>query len=171
MATSRTVAAPVVSEMVTAPKLLAEVASKISAVPLVAVNVVAPVTVTAPLWLMSPAEETFRVPAVPPPRMMAPLSLRVTVVKLPPLLGAPKVTVPKLLAEVERSAVIALVSAVIVVTPTTFITPLWEIAPTAVRLRLPVPVMFAPVISIALLLFRVTLPPDVRSARVRLFVA
>ena len=58
-----------------------------------------------------------------------------------------------------------------VVVPATFITPVWEIAPTAVRLRLPVPVMFAPVISIALLLFRVTLPPEVRSALVRLFAA
>ena len=119
MATSRIVAAPVVSEMVTAPKLLAEVASKISDVPLVAVNVVAPVTVTAPLWLMSPAAVTFRVPAVPPPRMMAPLSLRLTVVKLPPLLGVPKVTVPKLLLKLVRSAVLAPPFAARVVVPGT----------------------------------------------------
>ena len=101
-----------------------------------AVIVVTPATVSVALSVMLPPAVTLRVPAVPPPRIMALESLRLALVRLP-LAGVPKVTVPKLLDCVERSAVIAFVSAVMVVTPDTVSAPLSVMAPPAVTLRVP----------------------------------
>ena len=88
---------------VTAPvKLLAWVFKSTSA--LLAVSMLkfdVPVTVMGtPLWgwVMLPLAVTFRVPTVPPPRIMALVSLRLALVRLPLFAAVPKVTVPKLLA-------------------------------------------------------------------------
>ena len=84
---------PLPDETVIVPNVLPAVVSVTSL--LVVVKFVAPAAIM-PLCVSAAPAVTVRVPVVPPPRMMASVSLRLVLVRLPPFVAAPKVTVPKL---------------------------------------------------------------------------